>query len=50
MNLFSPVRVQDFDIYSEQATVGTVNVIWHIKEVIWSVPWQNQRTGNWVNG
>jgi hypothetical protein len=42
MNMFSLADVQNFEKYSELAAVGMVNIICHIREVIWSVPWHTE--------
>jgi hypothetical protein len=46
MNMVSLVAVEDFDKYSELATVGSFNAIWGFREVVGTVSWQGQITGN----
>jgi hypothetical protein len=46
INIFSLVGVQDFEKHSKLVIAGTANLIWRIREVIWSVRQQNQITRN----
>jgi hypothetical protein len=44
--MVSLVGVEDFDKYSELATVGRANAIWGFSEVVETVPWQDEITRN----
>jgi hypothetical protein len=46
MDMVSHAVLEDFEKYSELATVGRANVTWGFSEVVGAVPWQSQITGN----